>query len=219
MDSMSVPTNSDQAGDQFLGFDFHQLVLDARSSRLGVTFAQIAWFHLLIFGFCEWLYLRGDRSAAHFLPLWALDVAFAVVVIRPRIALMVTLDSGRATWVWFRVGVTFAILCLTSASMNAITGFEIDWFKISWSMLGTFGFATLAWIFHLAFLIPAVQMSITALLIAAHPTYAYAIFGASWFLTLNGLGFLLEKTHLIHRAGWHSLRRDRVIFKRRSQEV
>ncbi len=62
-----------------------------------------------------------------------------------------------------RVWLTFVILCLTSASLNSLTGFEIDWFKISWAMLGTFGFAVLAWIFHLAFLIPAVLMSITAL--------------------------------------------------------
>ena len=68
-----------------------------------------------------------------------------------------------------RVWITFLILAFSSASLNSLVGFETDWFKATWATLATFGFATMAWIFHLGFLIPAVQMSLTALLIARHP--------------------------------------------------
>ena len=171
---------------------FGQLVREARSRRLGVGFVWLGWFHCLIFACCEFLYLRGDRAAIHYLPLWGIDLAFAVLILRHR--LPITPGSGERGWnpVALRVWLTFAILCFSSASLNSLTGFEVDWFKISWSLLGTFAFATMAWIFHLAFLIPAVQMSLTGLLIAACPRHSYLIFGVSWLVILNALGCLLE---------------------------
>jgi hypothetical protein len=51
----------------------------------------------------------------------------------------------------------------------------------------------MAWIFHLKFLIPAVQMSLTALLIARYPEYAYGLYGVSWCLALNSVGLTLER--------------------------
>ena len=205
--------------DSLLGSYFEQLVVDARGVRLGVSLFWIAWLHLLIFAVCEFLFWRGDRAATHFLPLWMLDAGGALLLVRQRLAALVALRSGLTTKLLLRVWLTFVILCLTSASLNSLTGFEIDWFKISWAMLGTFGFAVLAWIFHLAFLVPAVQMSITALLIAAHPDHAYAIFGVSWFLTLQGLTVLLENHRLPLRAFERSIGRDRVVIRHRSPEV
>ena len=177
---------------------FDHLVRDARSRHLGSGLVWLGWFHLLIFACCEFLYLQGDRAATHFLPLWVTDFAFAFLILRHRLPNVSGSGSGErgVDRVAIRVWLTFLILCLSSASLNLLTGFEIDWFKISWSLLGTFGFAMMAWLFHLAFLIPAVQMSVTGLLIATWPRHGYLIFGVSWLLALNGLGILLEIPHL-----------------------
>ena len=169
------------------------LISEAQAQRLGVGLIIVGWIHLILFGICELLFLRGDRAAVHFLPLWFLDVVLAFLILRsriPRSAMRGSHGSGRIA---IRVWLTFAILCFTSASLNSVTGFAIDWFKISWSILSTFAFATMAWIFHIAFLIPAVQMSLTGLLIAAYPDHAYAIFGVSWLIALNALGIYVER--------------------------
>ena len=174
-------------------WDFAPLVAELRGRRLGLGLILLGWVHLAIFAACEWLFRRGDRAAAHFLPLYVLDIATAVAIFRRLVPRLGALGSARLARVAVRVWLTFAILCLTSASLNTVTGFAIDWFKISWAMLGTFGFAMMAWVGHLAFLIPAVQMSLTALLIAAYPDHAYAIFGVSWLVALNALGYLMER--------------------------
>ena len=204
----------DPAGDHCSGFDFVGLIRSGRKNRLGLTLCVVGWVHLMVFGICEILFLHGDRSATHFLPLWSLDVGIAALLLLPRIIAVAATGPASAARLLIRIGLTFVILCLTSASLNSITGFDIDWFKISWALLGTFGFAMLAWVFHLGFLIAAVLMSLTALLIAAHPEHAYLIFGLSWFLTLQGSGLLLEFGHLLQRTS----RRECLIFERTSQE-
>ena len=200
-----------------LPFDFSHLVDDARGVRLGVALIGVAWVHLALFTVCEVLFVRGDRAAAHFLPLWTLDVVSALLLVRGRINSLGCLGSTRSTRLILRIWLTFAILCFTSASLNSLTGFQIDWFKISWSMLGTFGFATLAWVFHLGFLIPAVLMSLTALLIASHPDHAYLIFGLAWFVTLHGFGFMLDGKRLMQRFGLDQRRDERIVIKHRSE--
>ena len=204
----------DSVGNHGVGFDFEGMVRGGRRVRLGLSLCLVGWIHLIIFGICEILFLHGDRSAVHFLPLWVLDVGVAALVLLPRMTAVAVTGSASSARLLIRVWVTFAILCLTSASLNSMTGFQIDWFKISWAMLGTFGFAMLAWIFHLGFLVAAVLMSLTALLIAAHPDHAYLIFGLSWFLTCQGLGLLLEFGHLWQRTS----RRECLIFERTSRE-
>ena len=195
---------------------FDQLVRDARSSRLGLGLIWLGWFHLLIFACCEFLFLRGDRAASHFLPLWAADIAFAFFILRHRLPGEPGTGERGLGRLAVRVWLTFAILCFTTVSLNSLTGFQIDWFKISWSLLGTFAFATMAWIFHLAFLIPAIQMSLTSLLIATYPRHAYLIFGISWLLVLNGLGGLLEIPHWKRIWGLIFIHDVTVISKRDS---
>lgn len=211
---MTDPTSPEPSSAARIGFDFAALVRDARAGRLGVGLCIVGCVHLAIFVACHFLYVRGDRAAIHYLPLWAIDVGCAGAVLIPRLAGLNARDGARSSWVVVRIWLTFAILCLTSASMNSITGFEVDWFKISWAMLGTFGFAMLAWVFHLAFLLPAVFMSLTALLIAAHPGQSYLIFGLSWFATLQALGLMLEVGPLWQRV----THRDCVVFRQANRE-
>ena len=142
---------------------------------------------------CQNLYGQGDRAESHFLPLWGVDLVVATlifrrVLFRPSQGEVPTLLALVA-----RIWITFLILAFSAASLNSLIGFETDWFKAMWATLSTFGFATMAWIFHLKFLVPAVQMSLTALLIARYPDYAYGIYGVSWCIALNAVGLALER--------------------------
>ena len=176
-----------------LAADIAELDRVALRDRWGLALVLVGWIHLGVFLTCQFLYGRGDRAESHFLPLWGLDLAGSILIFRrffvgrsqqPAPALL-----GLVTRIW----VTFLILTFSSASLNSLVGFETDWFKAIWGTLSTFGFATMAWIFHLKFLIPAVQMSLTALLIARYPAFAYGIYGLSWCIALNSVGLTLER--------------------------
>ncbi len=161
--------------------------------RWGLALVAVGWFHLAVFLVCQILFWKGDRSPAHFLPLWAVDLAAAVLILKRSLGSRSGHQARGLLAVVARVWVTYFILCFTSVSVNKLTGMDHEWFKISWASLATFGFAMMAWLFHLGFLIPAVQMSLTGLLIARFPSEAYWIFGLSWCLALNGLGLILER--------------------------
>ena len=81
-----------------------------------------------------------------------------------------------------RVWITFIILGLSVASLNRLTGMPPEWFKPVWCTLSTFGFAMLAWISSLWFLVTAVQMSLTGMLIARWTPDSYLFYGISWWL-------------------------------------
>ena len=171
----------------------------ALRDRWGLALIAVGWMHLTVFLVCQGLYARGDRSGSHFLPLWGVDLILAVLILRRFLGRRSRGPAPALLPLVARVWVTFLILAFSSASLNSLIGFETDWFKANWATLATFGFATMAWIFHLAFLIPAVQMSLTALLIARHPEWAYLIYGASWCLALNGVGLVLERRRALAR--------------------
>ena len=59
---------------------------------------------------------------------------------------------------------TFLILSFNVVTLNSLTGFELHWYKPVWATLSTFLFASLAWLFTPWFLVPAVQMWATGLL-------------------------------------------------------
>jgi hypothetical protein len=142
------------------------------------------------------LYGQGDRAESHFLPLWGLDLLMSIVIFR---RFLVGPSRGPIPHLLplvARIWITFLILTFSTAMINSLVGFETDWFKALWATLSTFGFATMAWIFHLKFLVPAVQMSLTAMLIARYPEFAYGIYGVSWCLALNTVGISLERRRL-----------------------
>ncbi len=165
----------------------------ALRDRWGLALVKIGWFHLVIFSFCQLLYGRGDRAETHFLPLWGVDLAAAIVIFRAYLRRPIPSLFTPVARVW----ITFLILTFSTATMNSLVGFETDWFKAVWATLGTFGFATMAWIFNLRFLVPAVQMSLTAMLIARLPDYAYGIYGVSWCIALNLVGLALERRRVV----------------------
>jgi hypothetical protein len=178
----------------------------ALRDRWGLALIAVGWVHLAIFLICQGLFAQGDRSKSHFLPLWGVDLILAVLILRRFIGGRSRGSAPSLLPLVTRVWITFLILAFSSANLNSLIGFETDWFKANWATLATFGFATMAWIFHLAFLIPAVQMSMTALLIARHPEWAYLIYGASWCLALNGVGLVLERRGALARTSPETLR-------------
>ena len=185
-----------------LAADVAELDQVALRDRWGKALLLVGWVHLVVFLICQTLYGRGDRAESHFLPLWGVDLVGAILIFRRFLYLPSQGQVPTLLSLVARIWITFLILAFSTASLNKLVGFETDWFKAIWATLSTFGFATMAWIFHLKFLIPAVQMSLTALLIARYPHFAYGIYGVSWWIALNSVGLALER----RRA--HALSRD-----------
>jgi hypothetical protein len=168
----------------------HDLVRVAARDRWGQGLLVIGWLHLGFFLICQVLYARGDRAPAHFIPLWMADVAAVLISFR----LIAGPGWMRATplaGVIVRVWATYLILAFNAATMNGLMGWSAEWFKPSWATLATFGFATMAWLIGLRFLIPAVQMYFTGLLMIQFPQLQYLIFGLSWWLALQAIGLVV----------------------------
>jgi hypothetical protein len=198
-----MPSDSDSPTVRKSGLaaDVAEMDLVALRDRWGRGLVAVGWVHLALFLICQGLFAQGDRAKSHFLPLWGVDLVLAVLIFRRFLRGQSRGPAPALLPLVIRVWITFLILAFSSASLNSLIGFETDWFKASWSTLATFGFATMAWVFHLAFLIPAVQMSLTALMIARHPEWAYLIYGVSWCLALNGVGLVLERRRALAGIG------------------
>jgi hypothetical protein len=164
----------------------------AARDRWGLALMAVGWVHLGFFLVNQLLFSWDDPSDAHFVGLWVLEVAAVVGTIR--------LVAGRG-WhrasplagIVVRVWATFLILSFSVATLNSLTGGTIDWFKLAWCTLSSFGFATMAWLLSPWFLVPAFQMYFTGLLTVVHPGLSYLIHGASWCLALQAIGLVLER--------------------------
>lgn len=183
-----------------LAADIAELGRVAVRDRWGLALIRVGWVHLAVFMACQGLYSRGDRAELHFLALWGADLIISALILRRALGRPDRRPAPALLGVVARVWITFLILTFSSASLNSLVGFETDWFKAIWSTLSTFGFATMAWILNLRFLIAAVQMTLTAVLIARFPGVAYAVYGISWCLALNGIGLDLERRRTPPRA-------------------
>lgn len=174
--------------------------------RWSRTLMAVAWIHLCTFLACQFLHdPLVERDVRH-LVLWIVELVVVIMTMR-RIAGLGWFWSSPAINVIARLWVTFLILSFNVATLNALTGWESLWFKASWGTLSTFLFAALAWLFTPKFLIPAVQMYFTALLMVRFPDWNNLIYGVSWWLAL--LGTALTVRNREHSAGSvESPRRD-----------
>lgn len=164
----------------------------ALRDRWGRALIAVGWIHLTVFLICQALYASGDRRPVPFLALWGLELAANLWAFR-RLAGPGWFRSTPLATVLVRVWATFLILSFNLASLNTLTGWTLDWFKPVWSTLSTFGFATTAYLVNLWYFVPAVQMYFTGLIMVTNPAWQYAIYGVSWWLTLQTLGFILER--------------------------
>ena len=170
---------------------------DGRWSR---ALTAVAWIHLITFLACQLLHdPLVERDVRH-LVLWIVELAVVILTMR-RVAGLGWFWSSPAINVIARLWVTFLILSFNVATLNALTGWESLWFKASWGTLSTFLFASLAWLFTPKFLIPAVQMYFTALLMARFPNWNNLIYGVSWWLALLGTARVVRARERTGRPG------------------
>jgi len=164
----------------------------AARDRWGRALMAIGWVHLAFFLVGQAIYVPSRSNDYRYPALWLAELAAILGVLR--------LVAGRGwhrasagSGLVIRVWVTFLILTFNVVSLNSLSGWEVDWFKPVWATLSSFGFATMAWLFGPRFLIPAVQMYFTGLLMVRYPGASYLIYGVSWCAALQGIGWNLGR--------------------------
>jgi hypothetical protein len=177
------------------------------NGRWSRALIAVAWIHLFTFLACQFLHdPLVERDVRH-LVLWIIELVVVILTMR-RVAGLGWFWSSPAINVIARLWVTFLILSFNVATLNALTGWESLWFKASWGTLSTFLFAALAWLFTPKFLIPAVQMYFTALLMARFPDWNNLIYGVSWWLALLGTAHVVRKRERgVGRRVWSQRKR------------
>ena len=121
----------------------------------------VAWIHLVAFLGCHAVHSPSRESHPRHLLLWFIELVAVFLAMR------VFVGKG---WFWSppaihlvaRLWLTLLILSFSLATLNATIGWETLWFKAAWGTLGSFFFATLAWLITPRFLILAVQMYFSA---------------------------------------------------------
>jgi len=153
----------------------------------------VAWVHLLCFAGCQAVYDPAVRSDSRHPMLWVAEF-FAVIVLLRVVVGRDWMRSSPAINLVAKLWISFLILSFNVVTLNALTtGFEHDWYKPVWGTLSSFLFASLAWLFTPLFLILAVQMWLTGLLMAHLPYWSYLIYGVSWWLALVGIAMLIRR--------------------------
>jgi hypothetical protein len=165
----------------------------------GRALMAVGWVHLVFFLACQAVYFWGQKSERLTLLLWALELAAVLVAMR-RVAGRDWIRESPGVALVVRIWVTYLILSFNVASLNHLTGYTVDWFKPAWCTLGSFGFAMLAWLFGYRYLIWAVQMYFTGLLMVQYRDWNYAINGVSWLVILHGIGLSLERQRAALRS-------------------
>jgi len=165
----------------------------------GRALMAVGWVHLIFFLACQAVYTWGHKSERLTLLLWALELAAVLVAMR-RVAGRDWIRESPGVALVVRIWVTYLVLSFNVASLNHLTGWTIDWFKPAWCTLASFGFATLAWLFGARFLVWAVQMYFTGLLMVQFRDWNYAINALSWFVVLQSIGLNLERKRVLTLA-------------------
>lgn len=173
--------------------ELDRVASDQRWGRLLIVLAAV---HLVGASLCQTAFLTVGPTVRWLYPmLWLAELGSALLIAR-------TLNgpgwmtASPMSSVLVRVWATYLILCFSLASLNAWSGWSHDWFKPIWCTIGTFGFATMAWLVSLWFLIPAFQLYFTALLMVKFPEWNFLIHGLSFGLALTGIGVVLERRRL-----------------------
>jgi hypothetical protein len=179
-----------------LTLDLFELRRAALADRWSLGLMAVGWVHLATFLTCHGMYQAGDHAPPRYLVAWLLEFLVVVGLLRRTVT-----GNGRhrpppLSAILARLWITFMILSLSAASLNDLTGMPPEWFKPMWGTLSTFGFAMMAWLVSLWFLVPAVQMSLTAMLMARWTPHAYLIYGVSWWLALHLVAIAVERLRL-----------------------
>jgi hypothetical protein len=163
-----------------------------RRDRWGLAIAAIGWLHLAWFVALQVAYSQGDHTPWHYVSAWIAEVLSVILVMRG-VAGRRWLKLPPMGGVIVRVWVTYLILAFNAASLNHLSGDPMDWYRPVWTTLGSFGFATMAWVTDLRFLLIAVQMYATGMLMLRFPEMGFLIHGVSWCLALSVVGWMLHR--------------------------
>jgi hypothetical protein len=158
--------------------------------RLGPALMAVGWLHLGLFAACQAIVDPAVVSDPRHAGLWVIDLLGSLGILRLISGAGWYRDTPAAVLV-ARIWGTFLILAFSLATLNVLSGWSHDWFKPPWATISSFSFAMMAWMFDLRFLLLAVQMYVTGLLMITFPKSCYVIFGVSWWLALQLLGFVL----------------------------
>jgi hypothetical protein len=191
-----------------LAFDLAEFRRAALAERWSFGLMAIAWVHLGTFLTCYIMYQSGDLAPPRYLIAWFLEFLVVVGLTRRMVTAGGRLRPPPLTGLLARVWITFLILGFSAASLNNLMGMPPEWFKPMWGTLSTFGFAMMAWLVSLWFLVPAVQMSLTAMLMARWTPHAYLIYGISWWLALHLVALATE------RARRQAIARGEIVVER-----
>lgn len=168
------------------------LVRTARENRWGTALGLIGWIHLSYFLGLQALVSSGDSTRWHYPAAWAAEVVTILAAVHA-ISGPVWWRPGPLAGVIVRVWATFLILAFGAATLQNLSGWEHDWFKPTWCSLATFGYAVMAWLLDLRFLILAAQMYGTGSLMVLYPDWNYLICGLSWWAALQAIGWKLRR--------------------------
>jgi len=160
--------------------------------RWGMALMAVGWVHLGCFLACQALYEPGRFDDLRYPGLWVLEL-LAVAGVMRGIAGRGWYRASPGVGLVVRIWATFLILSFNVVTLNSLTGWALDWFKPVWATLSTFGLATMAWLFGARFLVPAVQMYVTGLLMVRFPAWNYLIYGVSWWAALQGIGLSIRR--------------------------
>jgi len=162
------------------------------NGRWSRALMAVAWIHLLAFVVCHTLHSPGHESDPRHILVWFIELVAVFLAMRA--------FAGKG-WFWSppvihfvaRLWLTLLILSFSLSTLNATIGWETLWFKAAWGTLGSFFFATLAWLITPRFLILAVQMYFTALLMARFMDWNNLIYGVSWWLALMEIAWTVRR--------------------------
>lgn len=159
----------------------------------------VAGIHLASFVLCQVIYVpQGPADLRHPL-LWLLELLAILGCLRSTLG-RGWIRSSTAINLVAKLWISFLILSFNVVSLNALAGFEQPWFRPVWGTLSSFLFASLAWLFSPLFLIPAVQMWATGLLMANLTDWGFLIYGVSWALALLGIAWWLRRADRAREA-------------------
>ena len=164
----------------------------ALRDRWGLGLMVVGWSHLAFFLLEQGLFTAGNVSRPLFVGLWAAELVVNIVLFG-RVVGKGWSRSTPLAGIMVRLWATFLILSFNVASLNTMTGWLLDWFKPVWATLSTFGFMMMAYLINPRYFFLAVQMYFTGLVMALLPEWNYLIYGVSWWASLQGVGWILER--------------------------
>jgi hypothetical protein len=158
-------------------------VIARGGGRWSRALMAVAWIHVVAFGVCHVLGSPVGQSDPRHVVVWFLELAAVFVAMR-RVAGRGWFWSPPAVHLVARFWLTLLILSFSLSTLNAMIGWDTLWFKAAWGTLSSFFFAALAWLVTPRFLILAVWMYVTALLMACFVEWNNLIYGVSWWIAL-----------------------------------